>query len=73
GAYGRRAAWTTLAGLAGAPAGAPVEKIDELAEGCTFLSYDGTDWFDGVAWDVGLVALRADGATVAAVAATDSD
>ncbi|HEY8078814.1 MAG TPA: DUF6183 family protein, partial [Labilithrix sp.] len=39
GAYGRRAAWTTLAGLAGAPAGAPVEKIDELAEGCTFLSY----------------------------------
>ncbi len=73
GAYGRRAAWTTLAGLAGAPGGASIEKVDELAEACTFLSYDGTEWFRGVAWDVGLVALRPDGKSVAAVAATDAD
>jgi hypothetical protein len=73
GAYGRRAAWTSFAALTGAGANATIDQVDEIAESCAFLQYEGTDWFNAVAWDVGLLALRADGASVAVVAATDSD
>jgi hypothetical protein len=73
GAYGRRAAWTSLGALVGAERDAGVERIDELAESCAFLQYEGTEWFRMIAWDVGVLALRADGASAAVVAATDED
>ena len=74
GAYGRRAAWTSFAALVGAPEGASPDETDSRARACGFVLFRGAGgWFFDVAWDVGVLALREDGATCAVVAATDSD
>lgn len=74
GAYGRRAAWTSMGALVGAPADAAVDAVDALADRAAFLTFSAPDgWFYDVAWDLGVVALRPDGATAAVVAATDTD
>jgi hypothetical protein len=74
GAYGRVAAWTTLGALVGAGETADVATIDGLAAASTFLVFRATGpWFHDVAWDLGAVALRPDGCTVAAIAATDME
>lgn len=74
GAYGRRAAWTSFAALVGAPEGTSPDDVDSHARGCGFVLFRGAGgWFFDVAWDVGVLALRADGASCAVVAATDSD
>jgi hypothetical protein len=74
GAYGRRAAWGSLAALVDAPADAPPAEIDRRASECSFLMFGAPgDWFNDVAWDIGVLAVRAGGATVAVLAATDTD
>ncbi|WP_042376673.1 DUF6183 family protein [Streptacidiphilus melanogenes] len=74
GAYGRLAAWQSLAGLAGAPAGAPHETVDERVRGCSWYDFEAdTDWFHQVAWDVGIAALSPDRRRLAVLAATDTD
>ncbi len=74
GAYGRLAAWTSLGALVGAPEGADVATIDKLTTTSTFLTFRGPGpWFHDVAWDLGALALRPDGRTVAVLAATDNE
>jgi len=74
GAYGRKAAWTSLAALVDAPADASPEAVDARAKDCMFLMFrsDG-GWFHDIAWDIGALAVRADGETAAVLAATDTD
>ena len=73
-AYGRRAAWSSLAALVAAPAGASLTAIDALASSCTFLMFGGSGgWWHDVAWDLGVLAVRPGGASVAVLAATDTD
>lgn len=74
GAYGRRAAWTSLGALVGEGAGAAVAAIDAASSKCAFLTFRAPGpWFHDVAWDFGAVALRPDGRSVAVLAATDKD
>jgi hypothetical protein len=69
GAYGRLAA-----GLVGAATGESIEGVAALARRCRWLSFAAASgWFNNVAWDVGLVAVRPDGASLAVLAATDTD
>ncbi len=74
GAYGRLAAWTSLGALVGAPEGAGIEAIDAQTAKCAFLSFRAPGpWFHDVAWDLGVLVLRADGRTAAVLAATDNE
>lgn len=74
GAYGRLAAWRSLAGLCGAPEGASAEEVEARASECAWYAFDApTDWFEQVAWDIGLVAVSPDGLELAVLAATDTD
>jgi len=74
GAYGRLAAWTSLGALVGAPEGAAVDAIDALASSSAFLTFRAPGpWFHDVAWDLGVLALRPDGRSVAVLAATDNE
>ncbi len=72
GAYGRRAAWTSFAALVGARPGTPLDNVERMASSTAFAMFGGTRFFYDVAWDVGVVALGSDGASVAALAATDT-
>lgn len=76
GAYGRLAAWRSYGALVGAPEDAAIDEIETRGAACAFLSF-GADsdapWFHGVAWDFGLACVRDRGATVAVLAATDTD
>jgi hypothetical protein len=74
GAYGRRAAWTSLGALVGVPASAGIDEIERAAGECTFLSFRAPGpWFYDIAWDIGALVLRPDGRSVAVLAATDTD
>jgi hypothetical protein len=74
GAYGRLAAWHSASGFVGAEAGTPTEAVALATEHCAWLSFEAqSEWFYQVAWDLGLMALRPDGYTVAALTATDTD
>ncbi|SDT31527.1 DUF6183 family protein [Actinoplanes derwentensis] len=74
GAYGRLAAWRSVAALTGAPPGASAGEVATLAETCTWVWFGGaTGWFGGVMWDIGLAVLSADGRRLAVLAATDTD
>ena len=58
GAYGRLAAWRSLAGISGAAEGAAAEIELQVRE-CDWFSFDAdTNWFEQVAWDIGLAAVR---------------
>jgi uncharacterized protein (TIGR02996 family) len=73
GAYGRLAAWESLAGLAGAPDD-DVEAVADLAGRCLWVCFAAASgWYEQVAWDVGLLAVRPDGMSLAVLAATDTD
>jgi hypothetical protein len=72
GAYARLAAWTSLGALTAAQPPAGVEPVLQAAHGCEWFSFD-CDWFQHIAWDVGVAALRPDGRTFAVLAATDTD
>ena len=74
GAYGRLLAWRSLAGLTGATAADEADHVAARADECAWLLFDAnTEWFDGIAWDLGVAALRPGGRTVAVLAATDTD
>lgn len=74
GAFGRLAGWTSLGALVGADADAEPGAIEAIARRATFLTFRAPGpWFYDVAWDVGALALRPDGKTVAVLAATDND
>lgn len=74
GAYGRHAAWTSLAAITGASEGATTAAVADRVERTTYLSFrgEGPFWFD-VAWDIGILALRPDGASAFVLAASDTD
>lgn len=73
-AFGRLRIWQSVAGLIGSPAGASFAEVVTLAEQCTWFLFDAvSDWFYQVAWDLGVLALRPDGRTLAVLAATDTD
>jgi hypothetical protein len=74
GAYGRLAAWQSMAGLCGAPAGVPASEVASKAQACEWFSFDAdTNWFEQVAWDLGLAAIRPGRRSLAILAATDTD
>ena len=76
GAYGRLATWYALAGLVGAPAPVSVEEVATLTEQSGWFSFGAeSEWFYGAApmWDLGILALRSDGRSLAVVAATSTD
>lgn len=74
GAYGRLHAWQSIAALAGAPPDASATDVETLAHQCTWLSFAGaTDWFDRVAWDIGLAVVTPDRRHLNILAATDTD
>jgi hypothetical protein len=73
GAYGRLAAWQSMAALTGAPPDAEVAAVGELAQKCLWVSFDAaSDWFYQIQ-DLGLVAVRPGGRSLAVLAATDTD
>ena len=73
GAYGRLAAWQSLAGLSGVNEGAPVSEVEARVRECTWHGFEAdTKWFERVAWDIGVVGLAPDRRRVAMLAATDT-
>jgi hypothetical protein len=72
GGYGRLTMWQSVAALAGVPF-TTIEHVSAHAAECTWWYFDGTPWFNAVAWDIGLIALRNDRRSMAVLAATDSD
>lgn len=74
GAYGRLAAWQSLAGLSGAAEGATFGEVEQRVRDCAWYGFDAdTKWFKRVAWDLGLAAVTPDGRRLAVLAATDTD
>ncbi|MFE9929732.1 DUF6183 family protein [Streptomyces sp. NPDC005533] len=74
GAYGRLAAWQSLAALAGCPEGATTSEVEARVRDCVWHGFDAdTKWFEQVAWDIGLAALTPDRRRLAVLAATDTD
>lgn len=74
GAYGRLAAWQSMAGLSGAGDGAAAEEVEARVRECAWYAFDAaTSWFEQVAWDIGLAATTPDGRGLAVLAATDTD
>ena len=74
GAYGRLAAWQSLAGLSGTAEGAPAEEVEACARECAWYGFDAdTKWFERVAWDIGLASVSPGRRRLAVLAATDTD
>ncbi len=74
GAYGRRAAWTSLGALVGLKDGASIAEIEAAIEETSFLSFGASGpWFHDVAWDLGILALAPGGRRVVVLAATDAE
>jgi hypothetical protein len=78
-AFGRLAAWRSLAAMAGAapPGTSPDASVDSIAAGagqCAWIAFSAESaWFNNIAWDLGLLALRKDCTTVVVLAATYQD
>ncbi|MFI0448629.1 DUF6183 family protein [Actinomadura sp. 6N118] len=74
GAYGRLAAWQSMAGMAGAADDAPFDEVERLVNECTWYTFETrTAWFEQVAWDIGLVAVEPGARRLTVLAATDTD
>lgn len=74
GAYGRLAAWQSLAALAGAADGGLAEEVEAQVRRCTWYGFDvDTKWFERVAWDIGLAVVSPERRRLAMLAATDTD
>ena len=74
GAYGRLAAWQSMAGLSGAVQGGLAEAVEARARACAWYAFGAdTKWFERVAWDIGLVAVSPERRRLAMLAATDTD
>ncbi|WP_324783183.1 DUF6183 family protein [Streptomyces sp. H51] len=73
GAYGRLAAWQSMAGLSGTQ-GSLAEEVEARARACAWYAFGAdTKWFERVAWDIGLVAVSPERRRLAMLAATDTD
>ena len=74
GAYGRLAAWRSLAGISGAAAAASAAEVERQVQECDWFSFDAdTKWFKQVAWDIGLAAARPGRQRLAVLAVTGTD
>jgi uncharacterized protein (TIGR02996 family) len=74
GAHGRLAMWQSIAGLAGARPGEDIDTVARLAERCMWVYFDAaSSWFHQLGWDLGVMALRPDGMSLAVLAASDED
>ncbi|MBV2355390.1 hypothetical protein KUM39_13580 [Streptomyces sp. J2-1] len=74
GAYGRLAAWQSLAALAGSPEGTSAAEVEAHVLDCVWHGFGAdTKWFEQVAWDIGLAALSPGRRRLAVLAATDTD
>ncbi|GAA1928452.1 DUF6183 family protein [Streptantibioticus ferralitis] len=75
GAYGRLAAWRSMAGLGGAPADASAQEVEDHARRSTWFHFEAdADWFHNeIGDDYGIAALPPDGRRIAVLAATDTD
>ena len=72
--YGRIEAWRSGGALVGADKDADIHEIASLASKCVwFCIIAKSKWFHNIFWDLGLLALRPDGRTLAVLAATDTD
>ena len=72
-AYGRLAAWESVAALVGNETG-DLTKTSEVAENCLWFAFLSNGyWFYNAAWDLGLAVLRPDRRTLVILAATDTD
>jgi hypothetical protein len=73
-AYGRLAAWQSLATMAGAGEGANFDQVYQTVKQCNWYSFSSTSkWFHNIAWDFGIVCLRPDKRHIAILAASDED
>ena len=70
-ALGRLLAWQSLAGLVGASPEASAEEVARLAEHCFWLGFHSRE-FEGMV-DIGLIAIRPDGLSMAILMGTDVD
>jgi hypothetical protein len=74
GAYGRLAAWQSLAALAGSPEGTSAAEVEAHVLECVWHGFGAdTKWFEQVAWDIGLATLSPGRRRLAVLAATDTD
>ncbi len=74
GAYGRLAAWRSLAGLSGAAVHASAAEVEHQVLECDWYSFGAaTKWFERVALDIGLAAVAPGRRQMAVLAATDTD
>ncbi|MEY9938942.1 DUF6183 family protein [Streptacidiphilus sp. MAP5-3] len=74
GAYGRLAAWQSMAGLSGAPADASADEVEHEARRTTWFHFDcDASWFHNEIYDYGIAALSPDGRRIAVLAGTDTD
>jgi hypothetical protein len=73
GAYGRLAAWRSVAGMAGALETDSIENLAVSANRCLWHWFEAaSSWFYGII-DMGLIAVRPDRMSFAVLAATDTD
>lgn len=74
GAYGRLAAWQSLAALTGVGASGTVDDVYNAAKESNWWSLSSTSkWFYNIAWDIGIVCLRQDKRHISVLAASDQD
>ena len=74
GAYGRLAAWRSVAGLCGAGATATAAAVEHRARTCAWYRFEAdSEWFFNEVYDYGIAALAPDGRHLAVLAATDTD
>lgn len=74
GAYGRLAAWQSLAELTGVRADGTFDDAYKAVKQSDWYSLSSTsEWFHNVAWDFGIVCLRPDKRHVSVLAASDED
>ncbi|MDP3510096.1 MAG: DUF6183 family protein [Candidatus Melainabacteria bacterium] len=74
GAYGRLAAWKSLAALVGVADSASFDEVSSAVKQSDWCSFEAsTEWFYNVAWDFGIVCVRPDKRHIAVLAASDED
>lgn len=74
GAYGRLAAWHSMAGIVGLEETASAADVEARVLEWSWYRFDPeTVWFEGVDWDLAIVAVSPDRTRLTVLAATDTD